>query len=149
MRNTHHPDQDFLAFTSIQPMRWGDMDALGHINNTLFFRYMEQARCDWIYQFGGTLDPNNIEGFVVINAQCTFLRQLTFPGQVRVNVWLGEVGRSSVMSYYELHKINPNGELDANPYATGAAKMVWVHYAEGKSRPLPDFVRAYCVRPNQ
>ena len=35
--------------TSRQPIRWGDMDALGHVNNTVYFRYMEQARIEWLY----------------------------------------------------------------------------------------------------
>jgi len=37
-----------------QPMRvrWGDMDALGHVNNTVYFRYFEQIRIEWIEEFG-------------------------------------------------------------------------------------------------
>ena len=38
-----------LVHTSLQPIRWGDMDVLGHVNNTVYFRYMEQARIEWIY----------------------------------------------------------------------------------------------------
>ena len=30
------------------PLRWGDMDANGHVNNVLFFRFMEQARVEWL-----------------------------------------------------------------------------------------------------
>jgi acyl-CoA thioester hydrolase len=30
------------------PIRWGDMDAYGHVNNTVYFRYMEQARVEWL-----------------------------------------------------------------------------------------------------
>ena len=43
---THKPR--LLVHTSRQPIRWGDMDALGHVNNTVYFRYMEQARIEWI-----------------------------------------------------------------------------------------------------
>ena len=31
------------------PIRWGDMDAMGHVNNTVYFRYMEQTRIEWLY----------------------------------------------------------------------------------------------------
>lgn len=34
--------------TTLIPIRWGDMDAYGHVNNTVYFRYMEQARVEWI-----------------------------------------------------------------------------------------------------
>ena len=39
--------------TSRQPIRWGDMDALGHVNNTVYFRFMEQARIEWLYAHRG------------------------------------------------------------------------------------------------
>ena len=29
-------------------LRWGDMDAMGHVNNTLYFRFMEVIRIDWM-----------------------------------------------------------------------------------------------------
>ena len=38
-----------LVHTSVQPIRWGDMDALGHVNNTVYFRYLEQTRIEWVY----------------------------------------------------------------------------------------------------
>ena len=34
------------------PIRWGDMDAFGHVNNTVYFRYMEQVRISWFEQIG-------------------------------------------------------------------------------------------------
>ena len=43
-----------LVHVSRQLLRWADMDALGHINNTCYFRYMEQARIEWLY----VLHPN-------------------------------------------------------------------------------------------
>jgi acyl-ACP thioesterase len=37
-----------LIHITKMPIRWGDMDAYGHVNNTIYFRYMEQARVEWI-----------------------------------------------------------------------------------------------------
>jgi len=37
-----------LVHTSLQPLRWADMDMLGHVNNVAYFRYMEQARIEWL-----------------------------------------------------------------------------------------------------
>ena len=36
-----------LVHTERIPVRWGDMDAMGHVNNTVYFRYMEQTRICW------------------------------------------------------------------------------------------------------
>ena len=35
-------------------VRWGDMDMLGHVNNTVYFRYMETARVEWLRSTRGT-----------------------------------------------------------------------------------------------
>jgi acyl-CoA thioester hydrolase len=40
------------VFTCVMPIRWGDMDAMGHVNNTVYFRYMEQARLEWFASLG-------------------------------------------------------------------------------------------------
>jgi acyl-CoA thioester hydrolase len=37
------------------PVRWGDMDAYGHVNNTVYFRYMEQVRVEWLEQMGSVV----------------------------------------------------------------------------------------------
>ncbi|MDB5909191.1 MAG: acyl-CoA thioesterase [Massilia sp.] len=39
------------------PIRWGDMDAMGHVNNTVYFRYFEQARISWFDEIGCAPDP--------------------------------------------------------------------------------------------
>ena len=76
------------------PIRWGDMDAMGHVNNTVYFRYMEQARISWMealgWQGGG-------EGMLVVNAHCTFVRQLEYPGTVLVRQYRGVEYRVTVL----------------------------------------------------
>ena len=57
------------------PIRWGDMDALGHVNNTVYFRYMEQARIGWLEALGVNLESKT-QGPVIISASCTFLKEL-------------------------------------------------------------------------
>ena len=130
------PHDSVLVHTSIQPIRWGDMDALGHVNNTVYFRYMEQARIEWLYAHasdgggyaGGT-------GPVIANAGCTFLAPLVYPGDCEVRMYLGDLGRTSVGSFYEIWK-------DGRKYAEGAAKIVWMDMASGRSMPLPESIAA-------
>jgi acyl-CoA thioester hydrolase len=124
-----------LVLTSVLPIRWGDMDALGHVNNTVYFRYMEQTRVEWLDRIGFDLGGKSEEGVVIVNASCTFLLPLTYPGDVEVRMFFAAPGRSSLQTYYEMRKVG-----DDTLYAEGAAKMVWVSMATGKSAPLPDFI---------
>jgi len=57
------------------------MDAMGHVNNTVYFRYLENARIAWMEAIGCHPDPRG-EGLVIVNAFCNFYRQLEFPAEV-------------------------------------------------------------------
>ena len=134
------PSHGVLVLTERVPMRWGDMDALGHVNNTVYFRYMEQARIRWFETLGGLYGGDPPRGAVVVNASCTFRRPLVYPGTVDVRMYLRHPGRTSVDSYYEL-------VVDDALYAEGSAKMVWIDLRSGKPVPLPEAVRAIAGEP--
>lgn len=136
MSAAQHPPR-LLVYTSVQSIRWGDMDMLGHVNNTVYFRYMEQARIEWLYaqiRDGGDAYAQS-SGPVIVNASCTFLEPLVYPGDIEVKMYLGGLGRTSVGSFYE---ICSNGRT----YAEGAAKIVWIDRASGRPTPLPESVAA-------
>src|SRR5512141_987785 len=97
---THKPRR--LVHTSRQAIRWADMDALGHVNNTAYFRYMEQARIEWLFANQPPGGAYRGTGPVIVNASCTFLIPLVYPGEVEVHMFMVEPGRSSVDSYYDL-----------------------------------------------
>ena len=94
-----------LIFTTILPIRWGDMDGMGHVNNTVYFRYMEQARIEWFESLGYNTGQNAREGPVIVNASCTFLVPLVYPGDIEVRMSLGHPGRSSLPTHYELRLV--------------------------------------------
>ena len=74
---------DFHAvFEMSMPIRWGDMDAFGHVNNTVYFRYMEQVRISWFEELGLTGSNADGQGPVIVNASMEFLKQLHYPGDV-------------------------------------------------------------------
>lgn len=122
-----------LVHRSIQPIRWGDMDALGHVNNTVYFRFMEQARIEWLYALEERSGGCDGTGPVIVNASATFLVPLVYPGDVEVRMLLGETGRTSLGSRYELDCAGVRA-------AEGAAKMVWIDYESGRPVPLPERV---------
>lgn len=129
-----------LVHTSLIPIRWGDMDAYGHVNNTIYFRYMEQCRVEYVELLGFKVMPAG-SGPVIINASGTFLLPLGYPGIVEVRMFCGPPGRSSVPTYYEIRR-----QGDDTLYASGAAKMVWMEVASGKSIAIPDALRAQLVQ---
>ena len=130
-----------LVHTEVIPIRWGDMDALGHVNNTVYFRYIEQGRISWFDTLGLT-GTDSAEGPAVINTSCTFLKQLVYPGSVEVRTYVGQAGRSSFETWIELR---PSYD-PAAVYAEGSAKVVWVDYSKGRSAPLPAKLRSVVER---
>ncbi|MFC5511933.1 acyl-CoA thioesterase [Massilia jejuensis] len=129
-----------LVHTMRMAVRWGDMDAMGHVNNTVYFRYFETARIAWLEQVGALPDPA-ATGPVLINTQCSFLKQLTYPAEIEVSSHVGPPGRSSFEMTHEIRVVGVDGQAGAL-HAEGMAKIVWVDFKAGKSVRLPDEVRA-------
>jgi acyl-CoA thioester hydrolase len=136
-----HAERKLLLTTRI-PVRWGDMDAYNHVNNTVYVRYFEQARVEWLEAMDFPVRPDQADAPVIINASSTFLMPVTYPATVEVHLYAGEPGRSSVMTWYELYVVG-----DERRYAEGAAKVVWMDTCTGKSVPLPDTLRAVFDTP--
>ena len=131
------PEQKKLTYEMRIPIRWGDMDAMGHVNNTIYFRYLEIVRIEWLHQLGGAPDPQGI-GPVIVNAFCNFIRQLEYPGEILARHYVGNPGRASFDTFITLERTDEPGVL----YATGGATTVWVDFPAKKSLPLPEKVRA-------
>ena len=130
------PDEKKLTYEMVIPMRWGDMDAMGHVNNTIYFRYMETVRLEWLFRAGGAEDADG-NGMVIVNAFCNFIRQLRYPGDLLAKHYVAHPGRSSFDTFITLERTDAQGVI----CASGGAKTVWVNYAMEKSMPLPEALR--------
>jgi acyl-CoA thioester hydrolase len=120
------------------PIRWGDMDAQGHVNNTIYFQYMEQARIEWLESLRERVGDVDGQGQVIVNASCTFLLPLRHPGTIEVRMFLHAPGRSSLDSHYEMW-------MNERKYAEGSARIVWIDHRTQRSAPLPERLRAMCA----
>jgi acyl-CoA thioester hydrolase len=116
------------------PIRWGDMDAMGHVNNTVYFRYMEQARIGWFDALVPEQEAWKSTGIVIANASCNFKRPINYPGTVEVRVFTGLPGGSSVPTYYEM-------VVEEALYADGAATVVFIDMEKQKPVRIPDGIR--------
>lgn len=130
------PAKKKWVFEKIIPIRWGDMDAMGHLNNTSYFRYLETARIDWMMQQGCPPLPTG-EGPVIINAFCNFYKQFEYPGDVRINMYVSDPGRSSFQSWSTMERTDQPGVI----FAEGGATTVWVDFPAQKSVPMPQWLR--------
>ena len=112
------------------------MDAVGHVNNAVYFRYLEQARISWLeslkVQIGGSR-----QGPVIVAASCTFIKAIVYPATVEISVYGGKPGRSSFPMFHEIYLEN-HPEIK---YAEGEVTVVWIDHKLGKSVPLPKELR--------
>ena len=130
------PEQKKLVFEMRFPIRWGDMDAMGHVNNVTYFRYLETVRIEWMRSIGMMPNPRG-EGIVIINAFCNFLIQLEYPGDVAAKMYVANAGRSSFDKFITLERTDQPGLI----HASGGATTVWIDSVRKKSVPLPDAMR--------
>ncbi|OYT86457.1 MAG: thioesterase [Burkholderiales bacterium PBB6] len=131
------PEDKRLVHTMVIPIRWGDMDMMGHVNNAMYFRYMEIARIEWLHAIGARPDPK-WQGPVIVNAFCNFIHQLEYPGDLLVRMFVSTPGRSSFDTWLTMARTDAPDVV----CATGGATTVWLDFPSGKSAPMPDWLRS-------
>lgn len=130
------PNKPLLHIAQI-PVRWGDMDSYGHVNNTLYIQYLEEARVSWFEKLG--IAMNNVPtGPLILQTLHTYLKPVVHPATVMVELYAGAVGRSSLTIEHRLSTL----EDPRTTYGQGHCKLVWVEHASNTSIPVPDDVRA-------
>jgi acyl-CoA thioester hydrolase len=131
------PERKKLVHEMRFTVRWGEMDAMGHVNNTVYFRYLENARIAWMEAIGCHPDPRG-EGLVIVNAFCNFYRQLEFPAEVLLKLYVSDPGRTTFDTWGTMERVDQPGEI----CAAGGATMIWVDFPQQKAKTLPDWMRA-------
>ncbi|STY27960.1 Thiesterase [Legionella wadsworthii] len=111
---------------------WGDMDALGHVNNARYFDYFQEARIEWLRALHISMSENT--GPVVVHVACTFLKPVIYPATVTLHSKIHSLGNSSMMMDHDLYQ-------DDVLMAQGSCKIVWVDYKKNKSVAIPDEIR--------
>lgn len=120
------------VFRHVMPMRWGDLDALNHVNNTLYFRYFEDARMR-LFSMAGIESSTRIG--VLAHASCDFLKPLHYPATLIVKLVLARLGRSSLDMDTIIETEGEPGVI----HARGKSIMVGADPASGRSSPwTPD-----------
>ena len=116
------------------PVRWGDMDAMGHVNNTVYFRFMEQTRISWFEALLPRGDAWGTTGIVIANASCNFKKAINYPATVEVKMFAGAPGGSSLPTFYEL-------VVKDEICADGEATVVFIDMEKQKPVRIPESLR--------
>ena len=126
-----------VALSSVRfPVRWGEMDALGHVNNASYLRYFEESRILWSESLGLRLDGTG-EGMILLKASVTYKRQVSYPADIDIDLIAGDIGRTS---FQLVNTLTIAGE--AAPSAVGEFVIVWFDYRTNKPQPVPAALRA-------
>ena len=132
-----------LLHASRMPVRWGDMDALGHVNNAEYLRYFEQARIDWLEGLGYAVDGKGPQGPILAKVTVTYLRPVVYPSELEIRLYAGHVGNSSFTLAGEI----VNARDAAERFTEGEFVTVWLDNAAARSVRFPDRIRAALEAP--
>jgi acyl-CoA thioester hydrolase len=119
------------------PVAWGDMDAFGHVNNTVYFRWFESARIAYFDQIGlGERMRRERKGPILARTSCDYEKPLTFPDTVKASAKVVKLGNTSFVMEYQVTS-QKHGLA-----AKGEGVIVLVDYEKGGKVPLDDELRA-------
>lgn len=120
-----------------QRVAWGEMDSYGHVNNTVYFRYMENARLEYFRRLGWpvALPPQGI-GPILQSTQCRFRKPLTWPDTIAIGARIPSVGTDR----FTFEHIIVSERLNAIA-AEGSGIIVTFDYMANTKAPVPDDLR--------
>lgn len=116
-----------------QVVAWGDMDALGHVNNVMYYRYIESARIHYMDQI--KMMQQSFSSVVASN-QCKYMRPVFYPDTLKIGVRVEEIRNSAFRMHYILWS-----EQQQAIVASAEAIMVCVNSESMQKMPLPESIR--------
>lgn len=132
-----HMEKEYPVILT-QDVSWGDMDAFEHVNNTVFFRYFEDARIAYLEKVGALehMGRSNI-GPILANAMCNFLLPLDFPDCIHIGV------RANILSPKKMNmEFAVFSEKQDAVVARGEGLVVYYDYKKGRSCEIPETIVA-------
>lgn len=122
-------------FVASLPVRWRDLDAFNHVNNSTYLTYLEEARLQWLQQVPDWFSAESAP--VLAASEMHYRRPLTWPAQLQVELRCERVGNSSLTLAHRMVDTVDAGCL----YCDGRSVLVWTHPSSGKPVPLPATIR--------
>ncbi|MDR2872576.1 MAG: acyl-CoA thioesterase [Xanthomonadaceae bacterium] len=120
------------------PVRWGDMDAFGHVNNTRYLGYLEEARVQWLTTIPGSLQGHILP--VIAAVHINYRHPIKWPNDLIVELFVDTLGSSSITVGHRIVSARDENLL----YSDGHVVAVWMDIKTGKSTLLPEPIQAAC-----
>ncbi|MDR3388357.1 MAG: thioesterase family protein [Rudaea sp.] len=132
------PDRPVLIDVPIA-LRWRDLDAFNHVNNSTFMTYLEEARLLWFSRLDGSwLTDSHAPVVAAININ--YRAQLAWPRQISVQLHCERLGTTSLTLSHRIVDAADRGKT----YSDGNVVLVWIEPSSGKPVPLPEAIRRAC-----
>ncbi len=125
-------------FVMSWPVQWGDQDAFNHVNNVVYFRWMESARIEYFRRADlGTADNRHGIGPILASLKCDFRRQLTFPDTLLISASVLSIGRTSLKMAHRIYSTTQRVIA-----AEGDSVLVMFDYHAQRPIEVPHDIRA-------
>lgn len=131
---------DNLFSTNIE-VRFRDLDAIGHVNNAVYFTYFEESRKHFSKKVLGVSDISDFK-FIMAHIQCDFITSIRFNDHVILQMWVKDIGTKSFSFEYRLVDFYD----EAKVYATGESIQVCYDYEKNRSIEIPAKMRERLAR---
>lgn len=127
---------DYFSIT-VLPVQWGDQDAFGHVNNTVYFRWFESARIELLdmFQTSVTMSGTGL-GPILASIKCDYRRQVRFPDTVYIGSAITRIGKSSADINHAVFS-----QQQEQIVAEGHSVIVIYDYSEQRPTRIPADVR--------
>ena len=122
-----------FRFATPIAIRFRDLDAFGHVNNAVYFTYMEMARVEYFKHLGLLADEFPSPFFIIAEATCQFKAPILMTAQLSIQARVSRLGNSSFDMEYQFVDT-----ADGRLLAGGRTVQVMFDYAVGRAVPLPD-----------
>jgi acyl-CoA thioester hydrolase len=124
------------------PVQWGDQDAFGHVNNTVYFRWCESARIEYLDKLGlSELMRREGIGPILAAIACNYRSPVTYPDQAQIGARITRMGRSSLTMEHRIYS-----EAQRQLVADATSTIVVFDYNRQASQPIPDDIRQLVER---
>ena len=123
-------------YTAAISVRWRDLDAFNHVNNSIYLTYLEEARVQWLQRLPGSWSDEHAMP-VMAASSLNYRLPIEWPGEVHIELYCARMGNSSMTLAHRIVDAKDSSKL----HCDGNVVMVWVDPATGKSVALPQAIR--------
>jgi len=125
------------ALCQRQAVQWGDMDAYGHVNNAVYFRYFENIRMTFFEQVGvAEYMQKHQVGPILASTQCRFRSALVHPDQIIIATRITELREHDLIMQYAVFS-----EAQDKLAAEGEGRVVYYDYRRSQKAVIPESLR--------